>query len=144
MLCRGVGTHGAEHMREISRLFTAFFLLCLFVAPSAGGYSLLTHEQLIDLTWEASIVPLLRSRYPTLTAAELERARAYAYGGCMIQDIGYYPYGDSLFSSLTHYVRSGDFVINLVSQRGERQRTGVCDWRAVTLYRRQRWSPRFD
>ena len=80
---------------------------------SADAYSLLTHEQLIDLAWSDSIVPLLLSRYPNLTQAELERARAYAYGGCVIQDIGYYPFGDIGFSNLTHYVRTGDFVVNL-------------------------------
>ena len=87
-------------------------LLCLGAKP-AGAYSLLTHEQLIDLTWDNSIVPLLHSRYPSLTSAELDRARAYAYGGCVIQDIGYYPFGDQFFSNLTHYVRTGDFVVNL-------------------------------
>lgn len=79
----------------------------------AAAYSLLTHEQLIDLTWEDSIVPLLMSRYPHLTPEELDRARAYAYGGCVIQDVGYYPFGDEFFSDLTHYVRSGDFVMAL-------------------------------
>jgi hypothetical protein len=79
----------------------------------ARAYSLLTHEQLIDLTWKDSIVPLLLSRYPNLTPAQLEEARAYAYGGCVIQDIGYYPFGDLNYSNLTHYVRTGDFVINL-------------------------------
>jgi hypothetical protein len=79
----------------------------------ACAYSLLTHEQLIDLTWEDSIVPLLKSRYPTLTPQELDEARAYAYGGCVIQDIGYYPFGDEFFSDLTHYVRTGDFVLAL-------------------------------
>ncbi len=80
---------------------------------AARAYSLLTHEQLIDLTWQDSIVPLLLSRYPNLTPAQLEEARAYAYGGCVIQDIGYYPFGDVNFSNLTHYVRSGDFIVNL-------------------------------
>ena len=79
----------------------------------AAAYSLLTHEELIDLTWDDSIVPLLLSRYPNLTPAQLNEARAYAYGGCVIQDIGYYPFGDASFSNLTHYVRSGDFVVNL-------------------------------
>ncbi len=92
--------------------------MLLTVTPAARGYSVLTHEQLIDLTWDASIVPLLRSRYPTLTAAQLEHARAYAYGGCVIQDIGYYPFGDPFFSDLTHYVRSGDFVVNLFRNAG--------------------------
>jgi hypothetical protein len=84
----------------------------------ADAYSLLTHEQLIDLTWKDSIVPLLLSRYPTLTPAQLEHARAYAYGGCVIQDIGYYPFGDASFSNLAHYVRSGDFVVNLFRNAG--------------------------
>src|SRR6185437_13975598 len=82
------------------------------------GYSVLTHEQLIDLTWDTSIVPLLLSRYPTLTPVQLDHARAYAYGGCVIQDIGYYPFGDKNFSNLTHYVRSGDFVVNLFRNAG--------------------------
>ena len=92
----------------------AFLLLLLIVwHPHAPAYSLLTHEQLIDLTWQDSIVPFLLSRYPNLTPVQLDRARAYAYGGCVIQDMGYYPFGDQLFSDLTHYVRTGDFVLAL-------------------------------
>lgn len=93
----------------------ALFILALLMpwARHAEAYSLLTHEQLIDLTWKDSIVPLLLSRFPNLTPADLDRARAYAYGGCVIQDLGYYPFGDRSFSNLTHYVRSGDFVVNL-------------------------------
>jgi hypothetical protein len=101
-----------------SRIFplagVSFFVLWASItAPPARAYSLLTHEQLIDLTWQDSILPLLRSRYPNATPAELEAARAYAYGGCAIQDIGYYPFGDIFFSELTHYVRTGDFVASL-------------------------------
>ena len=89
-------------------------LVCLFVCGRpAGAYSLLTHEQLIDLTWQSSIAPLLRSRYPGITPEQLEQARSYAYAGCVIQDIGYYPFGDPFFSDLTHYVRTGDFVVHL-------------------------------
>ena len=98
--------------RSCASLWIFFFLL-LCAARPASAYSLLTHEQLIDLTWKASIVPLLESHYPGLTDAQLDEARAYAYGGCVIQDIGYYPFGDQSFSDLTHYVRSGDFVVNL-------------------------------
>jgi hypothetical protein len=106
-------------MRPIRRLLAVILLFALFVpARPAGAYSVLTHEQLIDLTWQSSIVPLLLSRYPTLTPAQLEHARAYAYGGCVIQDIGYYPFGDPFFSDLTHYVRSGDFVVNLFRNAG--------------------------
>src|ERR1700735_5151108 len=94
--------------RRLSAL--AVFLCFLGVVRPAHAYSLLTHEQLIDLTWDSSIVPLLKSRYPDPTPAEIEHARAYAYGGCVIQDIGYYPFGDQFFSNLTHYVRSGDFI----------------------------------
>jgi hypothetical protein len=96
---------------RIVAILALFFLV--FRPRASSAYSLLTHEQLIDLTWKDSIVPLLLSRYPNLTPAELDRARAYAYGGCVIQDIGYYPFGDRSFSNLTHYVRSGDFVVNL-------------------------------
>jgi hypothetical protein len=95
------------------RLFSVLVVLISFTPPSAAAYSLLTHEQLIDLTWQDSIIPLLMSRYPNLTAAQLQEARAYAYGGCVVQDIGYYPYGDRFFSNLTHYVRSGDFIVSL-------------------------------
>src|SRR5579863_1764495 len=98
------------HFRILALL--ALLTITLWSNP-ASAYSLLTHEQLIDLTWKDSIVPLLLSRYPNLTPLELDRARAYAYGGCVIQDIGYYPFGDQSFSDLTHYVRSGDFVVNL-------------------------------
>ncbi len=95
-------------------LVAALFLaLLLQTAQPARAYSVLTHEQLIDLAWQSSIAPLLRARYPGITPAQLEAARAYAYGGCVIQDIGYYPFGDPFVSDLTHYVRSGDFVVNL-------------------------------
>jgi uncharacterized protein (DUF433 family) len=85
-------------------------LLVLAFARPAGGFSVLTHEELIDLTWADSIRPLLLKRYPTLTVAQLRDARAYAYGGCVIQDLGYYPFGKPLFSDLLHYVRTGDFI----------------------------------
>jgi len=100
--------------RTRSAIFAAAALIWMLLCPqTVDAYSLLTHEQLIDLTWQDSIVPLLLSRYPNLTKADLDQAHAYAYGGCVIQDIGYYPFGDRSFSNLTHYVRSGDFVVNL-------------------------------
>ena len=49
-----------------------------------------------------------------MTRADLSRARAFAYGGSVIQDLGYYPFGNHLFTNLVHYVRSGDFVDALV------------------------------
>jgi len=105
-------------MRLRPRHLLALLLLTVVPPRPAHAYSVLTHEQLIDLTWQSSIVPLLLSRYPTLTPAQIEEARAYAYGGCVIQDIGYYPFGDAFFSDLTHYVRSGDFVVNLFRNAG--------------------------
>ncbi len=74
---------------------------------------MLTHEAIIDLSWNDSIRPLLLSRYPGTTEDQLIIAHAYAYGGCAIQDAGYYPFGKQFFSDLTHYVRTGDFVVSL-------------------------------
>jgi hypothetical protein len=96
-------------LRACRRISVILALLLAFPHP-VGGYSVLTHEQLIDLTWADTIQPLLLHRYPNLTPAQLSDARAYAYGGCVIQDLGYYPFGKPLFSNLLHYVRTGDFI----------------------------------
>ena len=101
------------HFKGLRTYLLLALLLPTLCSRRAAAYSPLTHQQLIDLTWQDSIVPLLKSRYPNLTPADLDRARAYAYGGCVIQDMGYYPFGDRFFSDLTHYVRSGDFVLSL-------------------------------
>jgi hypothetical protein len=89
-------------------------LVLLLAATPAVPYSIQTHEELIDLAWKQSIRPILLKQYPTLTDAQLQEAHAYAYGGCAIQDFGYYPFGNKFFSDLTHYVRSGDFVLSLL------------------------------
>lgn len=99
---------------RISRPATAFGLLLLFSVSTASGYSVLTHEAIIDSTWDSAIRPLVLKRFPLATAEELTQAHAYAYGGCIIQDLGYYPFGSKFFSDLTHYVRSGDFILNLI------------------------------
>lgn len=80
------------------------------------GYSVLTHEEIVDLVWTSEIRPLLVQRFPQLTEAEITEAHAYAYGGSVIQDLGYYPFGNKEFSDLLHYVRSGDFVLELLSE----------------------------
>jgi hypothetical protein len=85
-------------------------LLILLMQTPLPAYSVLTHEATIDAAWDSSIKPLLLAKYPKTTPAELEDARAYAYGGCVIHDLGYYPFGAKFFSNLLHYVRSGDFV----------------------------------
>jgi len=94
-------------------------LLLLFgmsCASDCVGYSVLTHEAIIDAAWKAGIEPLLLSRFPYATPEELLKAHAYAYGGAIIQDMGYYPFGSRFFSDLTHYVRSGDFVLALIEE----------------------------
>lgn len=85
----------------------------LLVPRPAAAYSVFTHEELIDLAWRSSIRPLLLTRFPGSTDAELREAHAYAYGGCVMQDMGYYPFGNKFFSNLTHYVRAGDYINNL-------------------------------
>ncbi|MBO0359462.1 zinc dependent phospholipase C family protein [Hymenobacter sp. BT186] len=94
-------------------------LTCTF-PRAATAYSVLTHQAIIDSAWRRNLVPLLEKRYPGATREELIAAKSYAYGGSIIQDIGYYPFGSSLFSNLTHYVRSGDFVENILAQANNR------------------------
>src|SRR4030081_2388562 len=91
-------------------------LLGMSCAPDCEGYSVLTHEAIIDAAWKDSIAPLLLCRFPDATPKELLQAHAYAYGGAIIQDLGYYPFGSRFFSDLTHYVRSGDFVVALIEE----------------------------
>src|SRR4051812_29654804 len=93
---------------------TLFYLVVLFsqflCTPNSAAYSVFTHEELIDLAWNGSIRPILLARFPGATEEQLRIAHSYAYGGCAVQDMGYYPFGKPFFSNLTHYVRSGDFV----------------------------------
>jgi hypothetical protein len=90
-------------------------LAAVLVLPlSSYGYSVLTHEAIIDSSWDDTITPLLKNRFPHITAEQLIEAHSYAYGGAIIQDMGYYPFGSKLFTDLTHYVRSGDFVEALI------------------------------
>jgi hypothetical protein len=98
------------------RKATACALLALFtsIASTANAYSVLSHEEVVDMAWSRHIVPLLRKRYPNATPDELRIAHSYAYGGCIIQDLGYYPFGSKEFSNLLHYVRTGEFVNNLL------------------------------
>ena len=80
------------------------------------AYSVLTHEEIVDLVWTSEIRPLLLQRFPDLTEEQITEAHAYAYGGSVIQDLGYYPFGSKGFSDLVHYVRTGDFVAELLRQ----------------------------
>jgi hypothetical protein len=100
-------------MRLMGNHFVYAAALLLFVSGfscSGSGYSVLTHEQVVDLMWKDQIQPLLLRRFPGASEDDLLKAHAYAYGGSLVQDMGYYPFGSMFFSDLVHYVRSGDFV----------------------------------
>ena len=99
-------------LRSIRAL--ALLLIVLMCRGPSSAYSVLTHEEIVDLLWTDEIQPLLLKRYPGLSADQIKEAHAYAYGGAVIQDLGYYPFGSREFSDLVHYVRSGDFVRELL------------------------------
>jgi len=105
-------------MRPKTRqVVTSVVAVLLFMVLSSGvgnGYSVLTHEEIVDLVWLDQLRPLLLARFPQTTVDELKQAHAYAYGGSMVQDMGYYPFGNKYFSDLLHYVRTGDFVLALI------------------------------
>jgi len=100
--------------RLLSIRVVAFLLVVLMCSGGSSAYSVLTHEEIVDLVWTDEIRPLLLKRYPGLSEDQITEAHAYAYGGAVIQDLGYYPFGSTEFSSLVHYVRSGDFVRELL------------------------------
>lgn len=91
-------------------------LMCRGVA---SAYSVLTHEEIVDLLWSSEILPLILNRYPGLSEEQIKGAHAYAYGGAVIQDLGYYPFGRVEFSNLLHCVRTGDFVLELLAQSND-------------------------
>jgi hypothetical protein len=99
-----------------ARLSVLWFLLAWLSTSVSYGYSVLTHEAIVDSLWDASIQPMLLTRFPAATPQELEQAHAYVYGGCILQDMGYYPFSSKFFSDLTHYVRSGDFIVALIQE----------------------------
>jgi hypothetical protein len=94
--------------------FLLVLTLTLGFPRDAGAYAVLAHEAIIDSAWDTNIRPVLLKRFPNATPDELKEAHGYAYGGAIIQDMGYYPHGSFFFSDLTHYVRSGDFVQALI------------------------------
>jgi hypothetical protein len=106
----------AKSWRLLSGRATAIVLVVLMCNVGSSAYSVLTHEEIVDLLWTDAIQPLLLKRYPGLSEDQLKEAHAYAYGGAVIQDLGYYPFGSKEFSNLVHYVRSGDFVRELLME----------------------------
>jgi hypothetical protein len=101
------------------RRFSVLCLLSLSLSAHAPAYSVLTHEAIIDSAWPSELRPLLLKRFPNATDDQLREAHAYAYGGAIIQDLGYYPFGSKFFSDLVHYTRSGDFVLALLKDAQE-------------------------
>ena len=99
---------------------TTLGLVLLLILPQlCGAYSVLTHEEVVDLLWKDDLSPLLAKRFPGASADDLRKAHAFAYGGSLVQDMGYYPFGNKYFSDLTHYVRSGDFIVNLINEASD-------------------------
>ena len=105
--------------RTVFWLGLIVFLVQAFAVQRCAAYSVLTHEEVVDLVWKDNLIPLLKKRFPTATDDDLKKAHAFAYGGSLIQDMGYYPFGSKYFSDLTHYVRSGDFIVNMVNEASD-------------------------
>lgn len=91
-------------------------ILTLLLAQTSLSYSVLTHQAIIDSSWKESLKPLLLKRFPRATEEQLREARAYTYGGAIIQDMGYYPFGSKFYTDLAHYVRSGDFIEVMIAE----------------------------
>ncbi len=105
--------------RAVVRVGLATVLLASCVVQPCAAYSVLTHEEVVDLAWKDNFLPLLKKRFPAATDDDLKKAHAFAYGGSLVQDMGYYPFGNKYFSDLTHYVRSGDFIVNLLKEASD-------------------------
>src|SRR3979411_496043 len=122
------GLSSAMHLSPLlcallaKRMVTLLLIMVIVIVmcgPPSFAYSVLTHEEVVDLLWADEIRPLLLKRYPGLSEDEIKQAHAYAYGGAVIQDLGYYPFGNKQFSNLVHYVRSGDFVDELLLESAD-------------------------
>jgi zinc dependent phospholipase C len=100
--------------QSVGQIAVLMFALLFLGAAPAGAYSVIAHLGAVDASWDHHIAGLLQQRFGRLSPEQLKEARAYAYGGALIQDLGYYPFGSHLFTDLTHYVRSGDFVESLI------------------------------
>jgi len=104
------------HARPLVPAFVTAIVVAVWLSASASldAYSVLAHESAIDAAWDRELRPLLLQRFPGTTPEALEHARSFAYGGSVIQDLGYYPFGNKFFSNLLHYARTGDFVTALL------------------------------
>src|SRR6202021_2750852 len=103
---------------------TLFLGLAIMIAQVSAvricaAYSVLTHEEIVDWAWKDNFLPALKKRFPAATDDDLKKAHAFAYGGSLVQDMGYYPFGNKYFSDLTHYVRSGDFIVKMINESSD-------------------------
>src|SRR6202158_2268880 len=105
-----------RHFGAIRQNIIAGLFFVVSFGNNASAYSVLTHEAIIDTVWLDAMKSTLIKRFPDVTEEQLIEAHAYAYGGCIIQDLGYYPFGSRFFSDLVHYVRSADFVQALLDE----------------------------
>jgi hypothetical protein len=103
-------------MRTSFKLLSCIVFISLLSVTRAGAFSILAHEAIIDAEWDIGIKPLLVKKFGNISGPQYKEAHSYAYGGGLMADMGYMPGGNALFTDLLHYVRSGDFVINLLNQ----------------------------
>ncbi len=111
-----IGGHGAWPSRLVQQSLTLVLISVIFLGlpEDLQAYSVFSHEALVDAAWDSSIIPLLRRRFPDARPEDIRNAHAFAYGGSVVQDLGYYPRGSHEYSDLVHYVRSGDFIQALI------------------------------
>src|SRR6202162_5409219 len=105
--------------RAVIWLGLSIVLVEVCTVQTCAAYSVLTHEEIVDLVWKDNLLPMLKQRFPNSTDDDLKKAHAFAYGGSLIQDMGYYPFGSKYFSDLTHYVRTGDFIVNMINESSD-------------------------
>src|SRR5476651_168895 len=104
------------YLKTCKKYLFILIAIGIFSPLSSSAYSVLTHQALIDASWEKQLLPLLKQQYPGSTDEQLKIAHSYAYGGALIADMGYYPFGSTYYTDLAHYVRSGDFVMALINE----------------------------
>src|SRR5260370_36576152 len=66
---------------------------CIFLLSNASlGYSVLTHEFIIDFLWKDQIRSVLLTKFPDTTPDELKEAHAYAYGGSGVHGLVFFSF----------------------------------------------------
>src|SRR5258705_4449905 len=100
-----------QSSKVIGALRTGLFLLAVFFAARVcPAYSVLTHEEIVDLLWQDQIQPLLKKQFPSATDEDLRKAHAYAYGGAPLQEIGALPLCQKQLSGPVYPVRRRDVL----------------------------------